>query len=790
MGRHGRRPAAKKDAIRNFVAAHVLRSGDCMEEGRGPRASAGVIAGVIGGVRDARHSASAAWALGLRALFRSWLEQEEDGRRLFLWLPVSFGVGVLLYFAADREPSLWAALLGFAVAGALSLHFRRRGRIAAFRISLAFSAVVAGFATGCLKTASVYAPILERTLTARVTAYVEIVDPRESGARLLLRPASVAGLAADKTPERIRVTMRGKPAFKAGATVTAAMRLLPPPRPSEPGGYDFSRDAFFQKIGAVGSISGQPALSPDLAVPLTARINAAIDRARNRLTDRIIQTVGGAHGPVAAALVTGKRGQISEETNEALRGAGIYHVVSISGLHMVLAAGLFLWSLRALMALSPRLALTRPVKSWAAAFAMFGAIAYDLFSGSEVATERSLVMVLILLGAVLAGRPAFSMRNLAIAALVVLAIEPQTLLGPSFQMSFAAVAAMIAAFEKRTGATDSWGRPVDAREPAADTRATWLGRTRLILGAMIVTTLVASFATDPYASYHFHRITPFGLIGNMLVLPLVEFIVMPAAVLGVIASPFGLDGPIWWLMGQGTAFMMEVARWVSSLDGSTLHLQAFGPGALLLMTAGLLWTALWQSPLRWLGAPVFAGGMAIAALTVQPDIVIDRQGRSFAYRMENGRLAVLNARANPFGVTQWLTADADARKPGDSTLPGNGLCDARGCTGILRDGRTLALVLEREALAHDCARADIVVTPIFAEGLCKGPERIIDGAHLQAQGATRLWVERDGRLRHQYARETTYDRPWSPAPRRPAASGWTPPLDPDSGTATQILNPY
>lgn len=555
--------------------------------------------------------------------------------------------------------------------------------------------------------------------------------------------------------------------------------------------FDFSRDAYFEKIGAVGSISGQPALAPDMAAPLIARLNATIDRARNRLTERIIQTVGGAHGPVAAALVTGKRGQISEETNEALRGAGIYHVVSISGLHMVLAAGLFLWSLRALLALSPRLALTRPVKSWAAAFAMAGAVAYDLFSGSEVATERSLVMVLILLGAVLWGRPAFSMRNLAIAALVVLAMEPQTLLGPSFQMSFAAVAAMIAAFEKRTGATDSWGRPIDPREPAADRRATWFGRMRLVLGAMIVTTLVASLATDPYAGYHFHRITPFGLIGNMLVLPLVEFIVMPAAVLGVIASPFGLDGPVWWLMGQGTWFMMEVARWVASLDGSTLHLPAFGPMALLFMTAGLLWIVLWQSPLRWLGVPAFAAGIVVAAITVQPDIVVDRQGRSLAYRMENGRLAVLNARANPFGVTQWLTADADARKSGDATLLGNGLCDAKGCTGILRDGRTIALVLEREALAQDCPRADIVVTPIFAEGLCKGPERLIDGAHLQAQGATRIWIATDGKLTHQYARQASYDRPWSPAPRRTAqtvnTSGWTPPSE---QPASEILNPY
>ena len=671
-----------------------------------------------------------------------------------------------------------------------------------FCIALSIAAGMAGFATACLKTVSLANPVIARTITARVTAYVETIDLPENGARLLLRPATIAGVDAVEIPRRIRVTMRAKPDFEAGITIEGTMRLLPPPRPSEPGGYDFSRDAFFNGIGAVGSISSQPARTADAGAPLVARINAAIDRACNALTARIIQIVGGAHGPVAAALVTGKRGQIAEETNEALRGAGIYHVVSISGLHMVLAAGLFLWSPRALLAMVPALALRGPIKLWAAGFAMFGAVSYDLFSGSEVATERSLIMVLVLLGAVLAGRPAFSMRNLAIAALAVLALEPQSILGPSFQMAFAAVAAMIAAFEKRAGGVEPGlhGEAGLGPRAIADPRASWFGRMRIVLSAMFLTTLVASLATDPYSSYHFHRITPFGLIGNMLTLPLVELVVMPAAVLGVAAHPFGLDGPVWWLMGQGIWFMMEVARWVSSLNGSTLYLPAFGPGALLLMSFGLVWTALWQSPLSWGGPLVFASGIALATTSVQPDFVVDRQGRSLAYLQDDGKLAILNGKANPFGVSQWLTADADSRKPGDPRLAGNSLCDSKGCTGVLRDGRIIALVLEREALAHDCGRADLVATPIFADGLCNGPELLIDAGYLQKQGATRLWLRPDGTLHAQHAREAEYDRPWSPAPHRPvqrapASNGWVSPSGPitapDSEPDTNdILNPY
>ena len=310
--------------------------------GWGPRASARIIAGVLDGARAVRRPVARAREIGLAALVKGWLEEEGEARRFFLWLPVAFGSGLLLYFSATSEPSLWAPLVTFSLAVAAAIALRSRQGRAGFRMSVGAAAVMAGFATGAIKTALVMSPVIERTLVSKVTAYVETIDPRENGARLLLRPVEMQGVEASKMPARIRVTVRTHPAFEAGATIQGTMRLLPPPRPSEPGGYDFSRDAWFQKIGAVGSVSSVPALAADADVPLIARINATIDRARNRLTRRIIETVVGSHGPVAAALVTGKRGQISEESNEALRGAGIYHVVSISGLHMVLAAGLFL----------------------------------------------------------------------------------------------------------------------------------------------------------------------------------------------------------------------------------------------------------------------------------------------------------------------------------------------------------------------------------------------------------------------------------------------------------------
>ncbi|HEY8580988.1 MAG TPA: ComEC/Rec2 family competence protein, partial [Beijerinckiaceae bacterium] len=472
---------------------------------------------------------------------------------------------------------------------------------------------------------------------------------------------------------------------------------------------------------------------------------AWIDRGRNALTERIVAVIGGAQGAVAAALVTGKRGLIPEETNEALRAAGIYHVVSISGLHMVLAAGLFMWTMRAALALSPSLALRRPIKKWAAAFAMVGAAAYDLFSGAEVATERALVMMLVVLGAVLADRPAISMRNLAIAALIVLAREPVTLLGPSFQMSFAAVAAMIAAFERHGG----------AREP--DAPPSILTRARQALLVMLATTLIAALATDPYATFHFHRITLYGLVGNALTLPLVEFVVMPAAVFGVLASAFGLDAPVWWVMGQGVGFMMRVAEHVATLPGAVRMIPAFGVGALLAMTLGLLWLTLWTTPLRCLGVAFAAAGVLLAGRATAPDVMIDARAQTLAFRGADGRLASLNAQANPFGVAQWLAGDADPRGPRDPTLGAGGRCDPMGCVGVLRDGRRIALTLDAAALPEDCARADILVTRHVVRGPCAGPSLVLDGRHFAAAGATHLHLAPEGPTLRT-SRDPLYDR--------------------------------
>ncbi|GJD65121.1 hypothetical protein MPEAHAMD_5308 [Methylobacterium frigidaeris] len=637
--------------------------------------------------------------------FYAGLAAEAAQRRLFPWLAVAFGAGALVFLTVADGTVLLAAPFGtgLALAGAA---FALRARAVAPALLLAASFVFLGFGAAAFRTASVAAPVLARTVIAPLHGFVEALEEREEGARLVVRVTRLGEMLAAERPARVRVSYRRADNLKPGDYIEAKARLLPPPEPARPGGYDFSRDAYFRGIGAVGSLLGQATVKPPPEpAPLSLRLAAGLDEARNALTRRIAEANGGQPGAVAAALVTGKRGLIDQDTNETLRAAGIYHVVSISGLHMVLAAGVVFWLARALLALVPGLALAWPIKKMAALLAMIGVTGYCAFSGWDLAAERSLVMTLVMLGAILVDRPALSLRNLALAALISLAREPEGLLGPSFQMSFGAVAGLVACARLIEGRlwNPEGGGPI--------TRAVaWCLAT--VVGTL-ATTLVAQVATAPFATYHFQTVQPFGLVGNALTLPLVSLVVMPAAVLGILATPFALDRPVWWTMGLAVRGMLDISAWIQGFDRATLVLPAFGPGALGLMTVALLLLVLPVSGLRWLGLVPGLLGLALAAAPERRDLYVDREGGGAALRGSDGRLVVLG-RPPAFVLEQWLKADGDGRSRDDPGLNAGARCDKLGCVGHGPQGVSVALVRDKRAFPEDCARATVVVSRLEA----------------------------------------------------------------------------
>ena len=685
---------------------------------------------------DWRHSGGA-----VAKAIPGWIGIERERRRIFPWFAPAMGAGVLLAFHGTDALTLlllFAALGAAAMAASLVWASRYIFLVA----SGALLASSLGYFAVQFRIENVASPILREIQIVPVRGVVETIDPRTTGARVVLRPTRIADEVSE-LPFRLRLTIKGPTQIQAGDVIEVKSRLMPPPPPSRPGGYDFSREAFFARVGGTGTLLGSPAIIKDAGFgdDFLLDFNMTVDRGRNQLAERIISVIGGDSGAIAAALVTGKRGMISDEANEALRAAGIYHIVSISGLHMVLAAGMVFWLTRLAIVLLPLGKIVLPAKSIAAIAAMVGAAAYTVFAGAEVATVRSMIMTLVLFGSVLAGRPAISIRNLAIAAMIVILLEPETLLGPSFQMSFAAVAAMIAVYERLPPSSDrpaNFAVTVDTNQTPPGSRLKGIGQRLARYGKiLVVTTLVAQAATGPYAAFHFQQFQPWGLIGNALTLPLVELVAMPIALAAVLALPFGLDTGLWHLMGYSMDGMLQFARMVAAWPGSVQALPAIPIASVLALSVGLIWLTFWSTPLRW-GGVVFAfSGLILALGRDLPDVIVSRDGRAMAVRGSDGLLTVAGTGASDFVVKQWLLADGDLRAPDDLTVRRNGHCDDSGCLVRHKNGLRVALALRTRALRQDCELADVLITPLVAPKQCRA--FIIDGLVLEQTGAVELF---------------------------------------------------
>ena len=299
---------------------------------------------------------AAAWAPDWRGAFARALTREAEERRFFLWIPVAAMGGVALNLSADREPVLWLPALMTALFAALA--WVSRVRPVALGLSLAIAALFSGFLSMSLRTARVAAPVLDRIRIVSLEGFVEEVDLRTVGARMVIGVVNADGMPREKVPRRVRVTTRNTPDVAAGDYVELKARLLPPSRAALPGGYDFARDAFFAGVGAVGSTLGPiQRLPPPVDASWSQRFDAAVDQARNRLALRVNAIIGGDEGAIAAAMVTGKRDFLSNDAKDLIREAGIFHIITISGVQMTLVAGIIFVVARRLLALSPMLAL-------------------------------------------------------------------------------------------------------------------------------------------------------------------------------------------------------------------------------------------------------------------------------------------------------------------------------------------------------------------------------------------------------------------------------------------------
>ncbi|MFK7753634.1 MAG: ComEC/Rec2 family competence protein [Sedimentitalea sp.] len=657
---------------------------------------------------------------------------------LFPWVPICLALGIGIYFQMLREPGLQLyGGLGAGIICVALLAWRWPGGWAALGWALAMVAV--GFCLAGGRANSVGDPVLSWRYNGAVEGRIVGLDRSASDAvRVTLDQVQLERVGPAKRPGRVRISLHGPPAdLRPGQHIMTTAHLSPLQGPTEPGGFDFRRHAWFQGIGAVGYTRG-PVLTvapPDLHEGL--RIFAI----RMAMSAHIRDALGGDIGGFAAAVTTGDRSGISQTALGDLRASNLAHLLAISGLHMGLLAGFVFASLRVALSLWPAFALRYPVKKLAALGALMAATVYLGLSGGNVATERAFVMAAVLLIAVLLNRRAFSLRAVAIAALVVLSLRPEALMGPGFQMSFAATTALVAVF--------GWVR--DADLPRAP------GWAKPVIG-VLMSSAIAGLATAPVGAAHFNTVSHYGLIANLVSVPLMGVLVIPAAVVALLLAPFGLESIGLWAMGLGLRWILWVAETVAGWDGAQSHVMAPGAAVLPMLALGALWVMLWQGRARWAGLAPAVLAFGLWAGGERPQVLVADTGGLVGVMTAEGR-AMSKPKGAGFIARNWLENDGDAGVQSEAATrwpgpPGKVQMFDLGTAQIVH-------VIGKRAAAgfEKCYENQIVIVsvPLALTGPCTiyDPERlrqtgslaIVDGTVTTARALSgaRLWNTRAAR---------------------------------------------
>jgi competence protein ComEC len=662
---------------------------------------------------------------------------------LFPWIAVLVGCGIGAWFSVAVEPGAGSYALAALVLVA-GLTMARRVELAR-PLGLAAAALAAGWIAAGLRAHSLDAPMLSFRYYGPVEGRIVEIDRSQSDAlRLTLDRVVLQEVAPERTPARVRVSLQGEQDWlrpMPGQVVILTANLAAPDGPVEPGAFDFRRMAFFDQLGAVGYTR-----TPVLLLEEPAGGALPIDRLRTWLTRGMLAHMDGQAGAFAAGAMTGDRSAITEETVQALRDSSLAHLLAISGMNMAFLTAFVFALLRYGLALIPYVALRVNTKKVAAVASLAVALFYLLLSGSNVATERAFIMISVLLGAVLLDRRALTLRSVAVAAMLLLLAKPESLLEPGFQMSFAATIALIVGFAALDGSI------YRERVPR------WL----MPVFTLVLSSLIGGLSTAPYAAAHFNRFTDYGLLANLLTVPVMGAVIMPAGAVAALLSPLGLAALPLWVMEQGARWILFVAHWIAALDGAVTAIPAPGPLVLPLFTLGTLWLILWRGRVQAMGVLPILAAMALWITAERPMLLVSGDGRLLGLEGPDGR-ALSAAKGGGFAAENWLQNDGDltlqaqaAERPGFEGPKGERWFDLAGLRAVALSGKGA-----ESKLAGICGSADLVI--LAAEATVAPPGcPLIDQKMLMATGPLALWSEGD-RVRIEGTKGAR--RLWSPPAR-------------------------
>jgi competence protein ComEC len=647
--------------------------------------------------------------------------------RMAVWAPVAFGAGALIYFSTPGEPSVTTGqiLAGLAALGLILAYRYARHRPLVWSVLMVLVFAMSGFARSQHHTHLQASNFVEESGSARtVSGWIEAVQNSNGRERIVVRVAAFETM--DAPPRRIRFFAR-RATLGPGDAITARVVLIPPRRPAVPGGYDPAFAAWFSGLGGTGY-----AIAPLEASEVTGdALERRIARWRWQMAEHIRARAAPQTGGIAAALITGDRSGITPDQAEALRAAGLGHILAISGLHMSLFAGGLFFVFRALGAAIPAFARRYDPRIPAAIIALIGASLYLILSGGSVSTQRAFVMVAVVLLGVVFKRRAISIQSIALAAGIILLLQPQSILSPGFQMSFSAAAALVAAFEL-------WRqRENNITQKNAIQRFIGFWRT------LSFSSFVAGSATAAYAAFHFNRIAVYGLAANLAAMPVFSLVVMPSGAIALALAPFGLDAPALTVMSWGLVWVVRIAEWVSSWPGS-LAPAASAPGYVLALYAfGFVLLVAATRAARKIGVGVMLAAYLVWALNKPPDIFISEGGVVLAQfdQHDGAQWSSTDRRRARFATSVFLEQAGEQGRAGRGGVS----CDPRGCTG--RANNVVITVSETgETLIEDCAVSDLVVLKTYASPVQRAAceARLIDLDRLEANGAIAFWLDQSG----------------------------------------------
>ena len=705
------------------------------------------------------------------------LEAQRD--QLPLLVPVALGAGIVGWqFGGDAAlPAFLCAAAGFALlAGYVGLRYRYARLLlwAAILVSIGFLGIAG-------KSNLVANKALQRPQIATFNARVESVE--DVSARGLVRYVLKTGGHAD-LPPLVRVNVpkdKHLLEIKPGSIIQLKARLMPPAGPALPNSYDFSRHAWFLGIGATGS-----ALSAPILITKSPGSANFWSVSRESLASHIRSAMPGDSGAVGAALLVGTRGAISEEDAEALRNSGMAHLLSVSGLHVTAVVGGAFILISRVLALFPWLALRIRVPIAAAGGAAAIAVCYTLLTGAEVQTIRACVAALLILVALAMGREPLSLRLLAAGACLVLLFWPEALAGPSFQLSFAAVATIILLHDSQL-----MQRLTARREETLPLR---FGR---FVVSLLLTGIAIELALAPIALFHFHKSGLYGALANIIAIPLTTFFVMPAQIAALILDQVGMGGPFWWLAGQGVEVIMWMAYGVSDAPGSVLMLPSMPIWAFGLIVIGGLWLAIVKGRGRFMGLLPVIAGMIAMGMAPRPDLLVTGDGRHVAIVDNDGELVLLRPGAGDYAVSMLSENAAVKTEPKAIDEWDGAVCSADICTFAIKSGgRNWSIMATRSSylvpameFAAACKRADIVISERYLPWSCKPRWFKADRDFFERNGGLAVYF--DTVFVDSVAR-TTAHQPWStlgPRERAPKRPFIQTNAKPDSATATPASKP-